>query len=243
MSMLWRYSATLIVLLAVLSCLGISSCVTTTDPVVDKSTTSRKLSSLAPAKGARPRVTIYQFNSTVPEISAASATDMFMTALIKSRRFMVLERQRLDESVYREKQMNQQGMTTGNVAQHRLTGADYIFVGTVTEATPTSSRTGISGTYRGLGVESSGAKGEIGLDIRVLDARTGAVLDAVNVRKKIAEGGVSVSGVAAFLGSVTKKNLNGADVAVSHDRKESVDKALRAVIEEAIYELARRYAQ
>ncbi len=242
MDMLQRYRPARLVLVGALLLLGLASCVTTSDPVVDRSTTSRKLSSLAPAQGPKPKVTIYQFNSTVPEISPASATDMFMTALIKSRRFMVLERQRLNESVYREKQMNQQGMTTGNTAQYRLTGADYVFVGTVTEANPTSSRTGVAGTYRGLGVETSGEKGEIGLDIRVLDARTGAVLDAVNVRKEIAEGGFSVSGVGAFLRSVTKKNLKGADVAVSHDRKEGVDKALRACIEEAIYELARRYA-
>jgi len=213
------------------------------EPEVDDSATTRKLESLPYRKGPKPTVTIYQFNSTVPEISPASATDMFTTALIKSHTFAVLERQRLDESVYREKQLNQQGMTTGDTAQHRLTGADYIFVGTVTEANAQASRTGTAATYKGLGIEMSGEKAEIGLDIRVLDARTGAVLDAVNVRKKVKEGGFSVSGVGSFLRSFTKTDLKGADVGLARDTKEGIDRALRECIEEAIYELARRYGQ
>ncbi len=213
------------------------------EPEVDDSATTRKLESLPHRKGPKPTVTIYQFNSTVPEISPASATDMFTTALIKSHTFAVLERQRLDESVYREKQLNQQGMTTGDTAQHRLTGSDYIFVGTVTEANAQASRTGTAATYKGLGIEASGEKAEIGLDVRVLDAKTGAVLDAVNVRKAVKEGGFSVSGVGSFLRKMTKSKLKGADIGLARDTKEGVDKALRACIEEAIYELARRYGQ
>ncbi len=195
------------------------------------------------APSHRKVVTIYQFESQVPEVSPRSATDMFMTALIKTRTFAVLERQRLNESVYREKQLNQRGMTTGDVANYRLTGADYIFVGTVTEANATASRSGVAGSYKGLGVETSGENAEIGLDIRVLDARTGAVLDAVNTRKKISEGGVSISGVGSFLRSVTGKSVPGGDVSVAHDRKEGVDKALRESIEEAVNIIAKRWGR
>lgn len=197
----------------------------------------------ASAPSARKVVTIYEFKSQVPEVSPQSATDMFMTALVKTRTFAVLERQRLEESVYREKQLNQQGMTTGDAANYRLAGADYIFVGTVTEANATASRTGMAGSYKGLGVETSGEDAEIGLDIRVLDARTGAVLDAVNTRKKISEGGVSVSGIGSFLRSVTGKKVPGGDVSVAHDSKEGVDKALRECIEEAVNELAKRWGR
>lgn len=213
------------------------------EPMVDHSVTSRKLESLPYNRGPKPTVTIYQFNSTVPEISPASLTDMFTTTLVKSHSFAVMERQRLEESVYREKQLNQQGMTTGNVAQSRLSGADYIFVGTVTEANAQASRTGTAATYKGLGLETSGEKAEIGLDVRVLDARTGAVLDAVNVRKKVKEGGMSVSGVGSFINRMTGGKLGSADVGIARDSKEGIDKALRACIEEAVYELARRYGQ
>ena len=186
-------------------------------------------------------VTIYQFDSTVPEISPASATDMFTTALIKSNAFDVLERQRLDESVYQEKQLNQGGVTTGDVAQHRLTGADFIFTGAITEANAQKKKTGVAGTYDGVGLETSGEKAEIGLDVRVLDAKTGKVLDAVDVRKEIAQGGYSVSGLGKKL--FGKKKVKGANLGIAHDKKEGIDKALRDCIDEAVKTLVSRYEE
>ncbi|NOY86750.1 MAG: hypothetical protein GXP52_05570 [Deltaproteobacteria bacterium] len=185
-------------------------------------------------------VTIFQFDSTVPEVSPASATDMFTTALIKTHAFTVLERQRLDESVYQEKQLNQGGTTTGDVAKYRLTGADFIFVGVITEANAQASKTGVAGAYKGVGVETSGEHAEIGLDVRVLDARTGGVLDSVDVRRKIKEGGYSVSGLGKLFG---KKKLKGANLGIAHDHKDSIDKALRDCIEEAVNILVSRYEE
>ncbi len=193
--------------------------------------------------GSKPRVTIYQVKSTVSEVSPASATDMFITALVKSHRFLVMERQRLDESVYREKQLNQQGRTTGRVAEKRMTGADYIFVATITEANSGASSTGVAGTLGGLGLESSGKDAEIGMDVRILDAGSGAIIDAVNVRKKVSQSGMSVSGVGSFLGSMMGINTQGADASISHDSKEGVDKAVRALIEQAVQELAKNYGR
>ncbi|MDF1525179.1 MAG: CsgG/HfaB family protein [bacterium] len=185
-------------------------------------------------------VTIYQFDSTVPEVSPASATDMFTTALIKSNAFDVLERQRLDESVYQEKQLNQGGMTTGDVAQYQLTGADFIFTGAITEANAQADKTGVAGAYKGVGVETSGENAEIGLDVRVLDAKTGKVLDAVSVRKKISEGGFSASGLGKLFG---KKKLKGANLGIAHDKKEGIDKALRDCIDEAVEKIVSRYEE
>ncbi|MDT8284041.1 MAG: CsgG/HfaB family protein [Thermovirgaceae bacterium] len=186
-------------------------------------------------------VTIYQFDSTVPEVSSASATDMFTSALIKTRAFDVLERQRLDESVYQEKQLNQGGMTTGDAAQHQLTGADFIFTGAITEANAQKKRTGVAGTYDGVGLETSGEKAEIGLDVRVLDAKTGKVLDAVSVRKEIAQGGYSVSGLGKKL--FGKKKPKGANLGIAHDQKEGIDKALRDCIDEAVNMIVSRYEE
>lgn len=211
------------------------------NPVADDSYTSKRLESLPQPGGPRKVVTIYEFRSGVPEISAHGATDMFTTALIKSGSFAVAERQRVNEGVIREKQMNAQGMTTGDNANQRLTGADYIFEGSVTEANANADKNGIAGTVRGLGVEASGAKAVIGLDLRVIDARTGLVLGAVNVRKPVKQGGVSVSGIGSFVQQLTKRDLQGTDVNVGHDSKEGVDEALRACIEEAIYQMVRRY--
>ena len=83
------------------------------DPVIDNSRTTKKLQSIKRPKGQRKVVTIYEFRSSVPEVNGAAATDMFTTALIKSGYFAVAERQRLDQGVMREKQLQGSGAATG----------------------------------------------------------------------------------------------------------------------------------
>jgi curli biogenesis system outer membrane secretion channel CsgG len=213
------------------------------DPKKDDSSTSKKLESLPRAKGQRAIVTIYEFRSSVTEVSAAAATDMFMTALVKSGAFAVAERQRLNEGVMLEKQLNSQGQTTGNTANQQLAGAAYIFEGTVSEANASESKTGIGGTLKGLGVETSGEKAVIGLDIRVVDAGSGLLLDAINVRKPVKQSGFSVKGIGSFFKNVTGHKTEGGDLSVAREKKEGVDRALRACIEQAIYELVQRYGK
>lgn len=210
-------------------------------PEADHSKTTQELQSLSRRQGARKAVTIYQFRTTVQEVGADMATDMFTTALIKSGAFQVLERQRLKEGVMRERQLNAQGLTAGDTANQQLTAAAYIFEGAVTEANAQESGTGIGAAFRGLGIGTKTQKAEIGLDVRVISAATGEVLDSVNVRKKVDESGVSLSGIGRFAQSFTKNNLHGADLDMAHKRKEGVDMALRACIEEAVYQLVTRY--
>jgi curli biogenesis system outer membrane secretion channel CsgG len=225
----------------VVAALSLAGCATSSRPQVDNSFTSHELASLPPPHGPAKKVTIYQFDSSVPEVTAQGATDMFTTALVKSHRFAVLERQRLNEGTLREKQMNSQGMTTGNTSKSALTGADYIFHGTVSEANTDASSSGIGATVRGLGVETSGQKAVIAVDVRVVDAHDGAVLDAVDVRRDVKQSGVGVSGIGSFLQSFTKTDLHGADVDVNKDQKEGVDRALRECIEESVYQIAKRF--
>ncbi|MEJ2346408.1 MAG: CsgG/HfaB family protein [Gammaproteobacteria bacterium] len=229
------------ILVAAVVSLSVTGCMASSQPKVDNSATSQQLSSLPPQRGPAKTVTIYRFSSSVPEVAAQAATDMFTTALVKSHRFAVLERQRLSEGVLREKQMNAQGMTTGSTAQSALTGADYIFEGTVSEANADASNTGVGATLRGLGVETSRQQAVIAVDVRVVDAHTGAVLDAVDVRRAVKQGGASVSGIGSFVQSFTHSDLHGADVSVNHGRKEGVDRALRECIEKAVYQIAARW--
>lgn len=229
------------VLVVAAAALTLAGCMMPSRPHVDNSMTSHELASLPPPHGPAKKVTIYRFDSSVPEVGAQAATDMFTTALVKSHRFAVLERQRLGEGVLREKQMNSQGMTTGNTGQARLTGADYVFQGTVSEANANASDTGVGATVRGLGVETNNQKAVIAVDVRVIDAHNGAVLDAVDVRRAVKQEGVGVSGIGSFLQSFTKHDLQGADVNVNTAHKEGVDRALRECIEEAVYQIAKRF--
>lgn len=231
---------------ALLLVLG-GTCFAEEDAEVDNSKTSQKLKSLKRKPGAKPVVTIYEFRSSVPEIQVKAAQEMFVTALIKSGAFAVAERQRLNEGVMREKQLNAAGTTTGTSASRKLAGASYIFEVVVSEANPGESQTEGGLSVGGMDLTHGSAKDGIGMDVRIVDAESGLVIDAVNVRKKIEAANTSVSGVgklAQSIFSLRGKSLPlNPDANVKSSRKESVDKALRSCIEAAVYELAKRIGE
>jgi curli biogenesis system outer membrane secretion channel CsgG len=216
------------------------------EPVVQTSKSSSALKAL----GSRPleqrvAVTIYEFHSGVPNVSVTAATDIFTTALIESGQFRVVERQRLAQGVIAEKQMNAAGQSTGDAAQKQLRGARYIFEGTVTEANAgeTQRQGGIS--IGGLTLGGGKNKDTIAVDVRILDAETGDVLDSVSVSKVLNDSSSSISGTAAF--ASTLASLRGGvanpltpDVNYQSTHQESVDKALRACIETSVLALIKR---
>src|SRR5438876_11515219 len=102
-------------------------------PVIDLSPTG-VLQQLPRPQADPASVSIYEFRSGVSEINARAATDMFKTALVQSGQFRVVERSRLNEGVLREKQLNAQGQTSGQLAQKQLREAPYLFEGTISEA-------------------------------------------------------------------------------------------------------------
>lgn len=186
----------------------------------------------------RKTVTIYEVKSNIREVDPTPYTEFVTTTLIKKGKkyFRVVDRQQV---TYAEKELNQQGMTTGDAAQHRLKGADFIFAVTITEANAQASRGGMAGAFKGVGIESSGEKAEVGVDISVLDAQTAEVLDSIHVTKKLSEGGYSASG----LGNLIKKKskLSGLNLGVSKDKKTGIDKAIMAAIEEGIDRIVSGY--
>jgi curli biogenesis system outer membrane secretion channel CsgG len=216
------------------------------DPVVQSSKQSQALASL-PIKPLEQRVpvTIYEFHSGVPDVSVAAATDIFTTTLIESHQFRVVERNRLNQGIVPEKQLNGAGQSTGDAAQHQLRGARYIFEGTVTEANAGADQHQGGVSIGGLTLGSGKNKDTIAIDVRILDANTGDVLDSVSVSKALSDSSVGVGGTAAFASTVASMNGRSAnpmipDVNYQSSHKESVDKALRACIETSVLALIKR---
>lgn len=215
-------------------------------PVVEHSSISRTLEAL-PRKPLAQRlaVTIYQFRSAMQEVTPLAATDMFTTALIESGQFRVLERAQIDANVMREKQMNAAGQTAGTVAHTQLHGAQYIFEGTISEANggQRANQGGIS--IGGLSLGGGRNKDSLAIDVRIIDAASGDVLDSIAVSKIIKSSSESVGGTAAFASTVAsmmgkRANPLTPDVNYQGARKEGVDKALRSCIEAAVLELIKR---
>ena len=193
----------------------------------------------------RPAVAIREFRSSVGEIPARGATDMFIAALVKSRKFRVLERSRLAEGVGGEKALNQQGLSTGEVGKSQYIGATYLFEATVSEASAgersKSFTVGVAGAAAGSGSSSD----SIAIDVRVIDVESGVIVDAVTVRRDIHTEETHVGGFTTALANILTKGRNpDAVAAMAPDdkyvsaRKDSLDKALREAIEAAVADLA-----
>ena len=214
---------------------------------VDNSNVTQKLKKVKRSGGVKPVVTIYEFRSSVPEIQVRAAQEMFVTALIKSGAFAVAERQRLDEGVNREKQLNASGMATGDSANSKLAGANYVFEVVVSEANANKSSSQNGARVEGMDVKFGSASDSIGMDVRIVDVSSGLVVDSVNVRKEIESSSTSVSGLGNLVHSLFAKKGKDmpvdADANLQFNHKEGVDAALRACMDTAVLELAKRMTE
>ena len=190
-------------------------------------------------------VAIYEFRSSVGELAARGTTDMFVTALAHNSTFRVVERAQMQQGLMTEKQLNSQGLTTGTAARQQLRGAQYIFEGTVSEANAAETQRG--GSVGLAGVSVSGDKGHdtVAIDVRIVDAATGDILDAVTLRRSIKSDAASVSGVGSLLRvAIDRRGGNSAyvpEIDVAQQRKQSLDEALRGLINDAVAQLAARF--
>lgn len=194
-----------------------------------------------------PAVAIREFRSSVSEISPRGATDMFMAALVRSRRFRVLERARMADGIAAEKGLNQQGMTTGQLGQSQYLGAAFLFEATVSEASAGDRKSSFTLGLLGAAAGQGSTTDSIAIDVRLIDVESGVVVDAVTVRKLLKSVETRVSGVGSAMvnlatrgrGSAMADALAPSDAYVNA-RKDSLDLGLREAIDEAVAEIAKR---
>jgi curli biogenesis system outer membrane secretion channel CsgG len=198
----------------------------------------------------RPTVTIREFRSSVAEITPRGATDMFMTALVKSRKFRVVERARMADGIAAEKALNQAGMTTGQTGQAQYVGAAYYFEATISESATGEQKNSLGIGLAGAAASKTWTTDSISIDVRVVDVESGIVVDAVEVTRKIEGEESKVGGVTTALANLFTRGRAGAIAQAlapsdeaSMARKDSVDRALRNAIEEAVKTLAQRFSE
>ncbi len=172
-----------------------------------------------------------------PEIGDGMA-DMLTTALVNSGRFIVLERQAL-EDVLGEQDLGASGRVRQDTAAAigEIEGAELLVVAAVTEFEDNAS--GTAGGAGGFGggvfgaIAGSQSKAHMAIDLRLIDAKTSRVLMATSVEgeaKDYKAGGLLGgfgSGFGLAGGLATWKNTPR-------------EKALRVVIERAAEEVIRR---
>jgi curli biogenesis system outer membrane secretion channel CsgG len=166
---------------------------------------------LALAKGAKaggstkPRIAVIEFKNKADNQwwyhgGAAAAQDVFVTELVKSGKFRVVEREQLEE-LMKEKNLSLSGDVdpASAVKIGKLLGVNYLLTGSVTEygAQETGAHGGGIGRLPGF---SAGKKNFVAaLNARLIDTSTGEVVWADEARKE--EGNMRLS-IGGFGGGV-----------------------------------------
>ena len=124
-------------------------------------------------------------------------TDMLVTALTKSGKYSVIEREAL-EKVMKEQQIGATGIISAQTAAKmgQVLGIQYIVTGSITEFGIKQSKLGV-GNLGGLfgvggGVDTRTNTAKVACDIRMIDTSTGEILKAEKGEGEESSTGVSV---------------------------------------------------
>jgi curli biogenesis system outer membrane secretion channel CsgG len=154
----------------------------------------------AQAPSTKPRIAVIEFSNKADNqwwhsTGAQAAQDIFVTELVKSRKFAVIEREKIN-SIMQEKGLTLAGDIDPKTAMQigKLLGLNYILTGAVTEygATDTGAHGGGIGALPGFGVHKRSFVAA--LNARLINVSTGEIVWADEARKDETNSNVSVGG-------------------------------------------------
>lgn len=148
------------------------------------------------ATADKPRVAVLEFGHKALEAhwsrAGEAAQDMLITELVKSGRFTVVDRERLD-ALMREKNLSLSGDIDPRTAVQagKLLGVEYIIFGNVTEFGEETAKARVG---FGVGLDVKRKKFISALDARLVSTTTGEILWADKARKEESNVNVFVFG-------------------------------------------------
>ena len=118
--------------------------------------------------------------------------DMLITTMVKSGKYLVIERQEISQ-VLEEQKLGQAGLVTAQSAAEvgKLLGVELAIMGAVTEFG--HSKGGTGGRIKGIGIGVKKQTATVAVDVRFVNTTTGEILAAENVRKEESSGGIRIS--------------------------------------------------
>ena len=129
------------------------------------------------ALAEKPRIAVLEFKSKADNTwwyhnGAAAAQDVFVTELVKSGKFRVIEREQL-EALIREKNLSLSGSVDASTAVRagKLLGVDYLLTGALTEYG--SSTNEVSGGWR---FQAGKKKFSAAMNARLIHTETGEIV-------------------------------------------------------------------
>ncbi len=183
----------------------------------------------APYTGPKKRIAVTRFDNKVKGTWGSwnigeGMAEQLTTALIKSGRFVVVERQALQD-VLGEQELGQTGIikkeTAAKVGQ--VLGAQIIVRGVVSEFEQSESGGGAGIGIGGFRIGGRSSNAHVGIDIRLIDATSGQVLTSHNAVGKVESSGIAVG--------VSRGNI---DFGADSFKNAPIGQATRQAIEDAV---------
>jgi curli biogenesis system outer membrane secretion channel CsgG len=173
----------------------------------------------------KPRIGVLRFTNQVAGMYwwrasvASELQDMLASELVSTHAFQVLERKEIN-AVLSEQDLSASGRVSKStlVKMRKIKGAKYLIAGTVSAFEKTSAKGG-KVRFKGLSVGGKKEKSYIAVDVKVIDAETGEIVDARTI-----EATAKAKALGAGL-SLRNFSISGEDA-----KKTPTGKAIRACI-------------
>ncbi len=169
---------------------------------------------------AKYRIAVARFEDKTGYRLSWGMTDMLVSALFRTGRFIVLERENLDV-VLQEQRLSSVGVVNEKTAvpAGMLEGAEFLVLGAITEFEPDA---------RGVKTPVGGVKqSHVALDLRIVDSTTGRVVSSVTVEGQATDTALN-AGVLKYIG--VSPLVSG----LKAWSNTPMDKAIRLCLEKAV---------
>lgn len=203
-------------------------------------TTATQLLAALPEREEKYKVAIYdiqdktgQYSEIGSKIVTQGATEMLITALIRSRQFEILDRVNLNNFmteqnlVIQERTVNNEGPVIG-----QMLGSDYIISGAITEYQIDKKTGGLGLVIAGKGGQQEFAVASCAVDLRVTDSTTGKVVWAKSLKKEIVGEKIGLQ-LFSFMGN------NIVEFESGRGQQEVINLVVRTLLEESVYKLSK----
>ena len=187
------------------------------------------LSSLTIAIAAeKPRIGVLRFTNITraywwSDTTAAELQDMLINELASSKVFQILERKELG-SVRSEQRLGESGLVDSSTKSKlgKIKRAKYLVSATVSAFEESTADSGGGLNYRGFPFGEEQKKAYLAIDLKVIDAETGEIVDSRTIEVNTTSGSMRVSGPSGLV----PRPSGG----LSRQEKTPVGKAIRGCV-------------
>ena len=162
----------------------------------------------AAAAAAKPRVAVIEFKDKTSHYSwyraGEAAQDMFVTELVKSGKYRVIDREQL-AAIMQEKNLSLSGEIDPKTAVKagKLLGVEYLVTGALTELGVANRGVRVPSLFGNPSVSVGSQKMDASIDARMINTTTGEIVWADTAKKETSDAQVYVAGAG---GGVEDKN-------------------------------------